>query len=43
MSLELIHIAYDVCFDGPLNGFVIVIHLKYEMAFVIISKRILIR
>ncbi len=40
---ELISIAYDVCFDGPLNGYSIIIHLKYEMAFVIISMRILLR
>lgn len=40
---ELISIAYDVCFNGPLNGYSIVINLKYEMAFVIISTRILLR
>lgn len=38
---ELISIAYDACFNGPLNGYSIVIHLKYEMAFAIISMRIL--
>lgn len=41
--LELISIAYDVCFNGPLNGYSIVINLKYEMALVIISMRILLR
>lgn len=41
--LELISVAYDVCFNGLLNGYSIVINLKYEMAFVIISMRILLR
>lgn len=40
--MDLISIASDVCY-GPLNGYSIVIHPKYEMAFVIISVRILVR
>lgn len=40
---KLISVAYDVCFNGPLNGYSIVINLKYEMAFEIIAMRIFLR